>query len=180
MWLKGRYNSRSTLGWEWTICKRYLERSSKNSNEERLWIINFQEAVSFRDMMWLVIATRLQAQHSSFRLRTSSPFRRMIHMDLFVDSTKGMRFPSCNFCLKKRLGEPAQFKTRLQFERAYQPVKTNPQLSFTQGTRVMRKLARSVTCVFGAWPSHVGANRCYGSKISKGVFIKVTIGIAEQ
>jgi hypothetical protein len=27
-----------------------------------------------------------------------------------------MHFPSCNFCLKKRLGEPTQFKTRMQFE----------------------------------------------------------------
>jgi hypothetical protein len=41
----------------------------------------------------------------------------------------------------------------------------------------MGKLARIVTCVFGARPSHVGAKRCYGSKISKGGFIKVTSGL---
>jgi hypothetical protein len=28
---------------------------------------------------------------------------------------KEMRFLSCNFCLKKHLGESAQFKTRWQF-----------------------------------------------------------------
>jgi hypothetical protein len=38
----------------------------------------------------------------------------------------------------------------------------------------MGKLARIVTCVFGVWPSHVGAKRCYGSKISNGGFITVT------
>jgi hypothetical protein len=53
-------------------------------------------------------------------------------------------------------------------------------LASQQGTRVMRKLARIVTCVFGAWASHVGTKRCYGSKISKCGFIKVTVGIAEQ
>jgi hypothetical protein len=41
----------------------------------------------------------------------------------------------------------------------------------------MGKLARILTCVFGAWPSHVGAKRCYGSKISKDGFIKVTSGL---
>jgi hypothetical protein len=33
--------------------------------------------------------------------------------------------------------------------------------------------------VFEARHSHVGAKRCYGSKISKGGFIKVTIGLME-
>jgi hypothetical protein len=41
----------------------------------------------------------------------------------------------------------------------------------------MRKFARIATGVFEARHSHVGAKRCYGSKISKGGFIKVTIGI---
>jgi hypothetical protein len=41
----------------------------------------------------------------------------------------------------------------------------------------MGKLARIVTCVFGAWPSHVGAKRCYRSKISEGGFIMVTSGL---
>jgi hypothetical protein len=44
----------------------------------------------------------------------------------------------------------------------------------------MRKLARITTGVFEARHSHVRAKRSYGSKISKGGFIKVTIGIAEQ
>jgi hypothetical protein len=101
----------------------------------------------------------------------------MLHMGLFTDSDKETHFPSCKFCLKRRLGEPAEFKTRLQFGRAYQPVRTNPWLNFTQGTRVMTKPARIVTCVFGAWPSDVGAKRCYGSKISKGGFIKVMSGL---
>jgi hypothetical protein len=41
----------------------------------------------------------------------------------------------------------------------------------------MRKLVRIATDVFEAWHSHVGAKRCYGSKISNGGFIKVTIGL---
>jgi hypothetical protein len=41
-----------------------------------------------------------------------------------------VRFPSCNFCLKKRLGKPTKFKTMLQFGRAHQPVRTNLWLSF--------------------------------------------------
>jgi hypothetical protein len=44
----------------------------------------------------------------------------------------------------------------------------------------MRKFARIATGVFEAWHNHVGAKRCYGSKISKGGFIKVTIGTVEQ
>jgi hypothetical protein len=43
----------------------------------------------------------------------------------------------------------------------------------------MRKLARIATGVFEERHSHVGAKRCYGSKISKGGFIKVTIGLTE-
>jgi hypothetical protein len=43
----------------------------------------------------------------------------------------------------------------------------------------MGKLARIVTGVFEARHIHVGAKRCYGSKISKGEFIKVTIGLTE-
>jgi hypothetical protein len=52
-------------------------------------------------------------------------------------------------------------------------------LASAQGTRVMRKLARIVTGVFEARHSHVGAKRCYGSKISKGRFIKVMIDLTE-
>jgi hypothetical protein len=43
----------------------------------------------------------------------------------------------------------------------------------------MRKIGRIATGVFEAWHSHVGARRCYRSKISKGGFIKVTIGLIE-
>jgi hypothetical protein len=42
------------------------------TNEESLPIINLREAVRFRAGMQLVVAMRLQVQHSSFRLRTSS------------------------------------------------------------------------------------------------------------
>jgi hypothetical protein len=44
---------------------------------------------------------------------------------------------------------------------------------------VMGKLARIVTGVFRARRSHVGAKRCYGSKISKDGFIKVTMSLTE-
>jgi hypothetical protein len=101
----------------------------------------------------------------------------MLHMGLFTSSEEKMRFSSCNFCIKKRLDEPAQFKTRLQFGQAQQPVRTNPLLSFTpmeQG--IMGKLARIAMGVFGARHSHVGVRRCYGSKISKGGFVRVTSG----
>jgi hypothetical protein len=43
----------------------------------------------------------------------------------------------------------------------------------------MRKLARMATGVFKAWHNHVGAKRCYGSKISKGEFTQVTIGLTK-
>jgi hypothetical protein len=43
----------------------------------------------------------------------------------------------------------------------------------------MEKLAMITTGVFEAQHSHVGAKSCYGSKISKGGFIKVTIDLTE-
>jgi hypothetical protein len=43
----------------------------------------------------------------------------------------------------------------------------------------MKKLARITIGVFEARHNHVRAKRCYGSKINKGGFIKVMIGIAE-
>jgi hypothetical protein len=104
----------------------------------------------------------------------------MLHMGIFANSEKETHFPSCNFCLKRRLGEPAQFKIRLQFRRAYQPVRTNLRLSFTHKEQdIMGKFARIVTGVFEAWPSHVRAKRCYGFKISNGGFIKVTSDLIE-
>jgi hypothetical protein len=43
----------------------------------------------------------------------------------------------------------------------------------------MRKLARTAIDVFEAQHNHVRAKRCYGSKISKGEFIKVMIGLTK-
>jgi hypothetical protein len=43
----------------------------------------------------------------------------------------------------------------------------------------MGKLARIVTDVFGVRHSNAGVRRCYGSAISKGGFIKVTISLTE-
>jgi hypothetical protein len=43
----------------------------------------------------------------------------------------------------------------------------------------MGKLARIATGVFEARHSHVGAKRCYRSKINKGGFMKVTISLSE-
>jgi hypothetical protein len=42
------------------------------TNKERFLINNLREVVSFRARMRLVVATRLQAQHLSFQLHTSS------------------------------------------------------------------------------------------------------------
>jgi hypothetical protein len=104
----------------------------------------------------------------------------MLHLGLCTYSEKEMHLSSCNFCLKRRLGEPAQFKTRLQFGRPQQLVRTNPRLSFTPKEQgVMGKLSRIVMVVFGARQSHVGAKRCYGSKVTNGGFIKVTISLTE-
>jgi hypothetical protein len=104
----------------------------------------------------------------------------MLHRGLFIYSEKKMRFSSYNFCLKRRLGEPTQFKIRLQFERARQPIRINSGLSFPPKEQgVMEKLVRIAMGVFGAWHSHVWVMRCYGSKISKGGFINVTIGLTE-
>jgi hypothetical protein len=101
-------------------------------------------------------------------------------MGFFTNSEEETRLPSCNFHLKKRLDEPAQFKARLQFGQAQQPIRTNPQLSLTPKEQgIMGKLDRIATGVFETRHNHVGAKRCYVYKISKGGFIKVTIGIAE-
>jgi hypothetical protein len=70
----------------------------------------------------------------------------MLHGGLFTDSEKEMHFPSCNFCFKRRLGEPEQFKTWLQFGQAYQSVGTTLWLSFTQKEQgITGKLARILT-----------------------------------
>jgi hypothetical protein len=93
---------------------------------------------------------------------------------------EGIHFPSQNFFLKKDLGEPTQFKIRLQFGRARQPVRINPSLSFKHNELgVMGKLARIATGVFEARHSHVWERWCYGSKINKDKLIKLTVGLAE-
>jgi hypothetical protein len=88
-------------------------------------------------------------KHPPFRLRTSSntpSVRINVVQGSFADPDEEMRFPSCSFCLKRRLVEPAPFKTRLQFGRAQQPVRTNPRLSFKNKEQgVMGKLARIAT-----------------------------------
>jgi hypothetical protein len=66
--------------------------------------------------MRLVVATKLQVHHSSFRLRTSSNTPSVPMNDAqgsFANFEEEMHFSSCNFCLKNRLDEPTQFKTRL-------------------------------------------------------------------
>jgi hypothetical protein len=50
---------------------REIKKGSK-INKEGLLIHGLREAVSFRAKMPLVVATRLQAQHCPFRLRTLS------------------------------------------------------------------------------------------------------------
>jgi hypothetical protein len=94
-------------------------------------------------------------------------------MSLFANFDEGMHFPSCKFYRKKCQDESTQFKTRLQFGRACQPVKTNPWLG------VRWKLASIAVCALLAQRSHVEAKKCYGSKIYKDKLIKVTIGLAE-
>jgi hypothetical protein len=96
----------------------YLGKSEQGvgTNKERLLMNNLREAVSFRSRMRLVVATRLQAQHSCFRLRISSNTASVPMNNAqgpFANSDEEMHSLSCNFCLKKRLDEPAQFKTRL-------------------------------------------------------------------
>jgi hypothetical protein len=102
------------------------------TNKERLTLLKVWGSESLRARIWLVVAMRLQVQHSSFWLRTSSNTPSVLMNDVhwsFANSDREMRFLSYNFCLKKRLGEPAQFKIRLQFGWARHPVRTNLQLS---------------------------------------------------
>jgi hypothetical protein len=73
IWPDDRREPRSTLGREWTICNTTQESQARLwHNKEKLLTNNLREAVSFRARMWLVVGTRLQVQHSSFRLHTSS------------------------------------------------------------------------------------------------------------
>jgi ABC-type transport system involved in cytochrome c biogenesis ATPase subunit len=91
-----------------------------------------------------------------------------------------MHFPSCKFCLKKRLGEPAQFETRLQFETAHQLVRTSPWLSFnTMNLGGHGKLVRIAMGIFQVRNGHVQTRKDDESKVRKGELSKVMIGIAE-
>jgi hypothetical protein len=86
------------------------------TNKKMLLINNLREAVNFRARKRLVVATRLQVHHSSFRLCTSSNMSSVPTNNAqgpFANSDEEMHSPSCNFCLKKCLDEPAQFETRL-------------------------------------------------------------------
>jgi hypothetical protein len=119
---------------EWYASTIKGSQAATRNNKGWLLINNSQEAVSFRARIWLMVATRLQMQHSTFWLRTSSntPSILMnVAQGSFCNSEDEMRFPSYSFRLKKCLCKPVQFRTRLQFVQAYWPVWTNPQLSFT-------------------------------------------------
>jgi hypothetical protein len=71
---------------------------------KRLLITSLREAVSFRARMWPVVATRLQGQHSSFRLRISShtPFVLMnaAHGPFRKFSRRKWAFHFANFSLR--------------------------------------------------------------------------------
>jgi hypothetical protein len=102
-------------------------------NKGGLLIIIPWRSIKSRARTWLVVAMRLQTQHSSFRLHTSSNMSSVLTNDAhgsFANSDEEICFPSCNFCLKEHLGEPTQFKIRLPFGRAHQLVRTNPRLGF--------------------------------------------------
>jgi hypothetical protein len=110
MWLDDRREPRSTLGWEWTICKHYLGKSSRALKQiQKASDHQSYRSTKLRARMRLVVATRLQVQHPSFRLRTSSNTPFVLMNDAhgsFANSDEDTRFPSCNFCLKKHLNEP--------------------------------------------------------------------------
>jgi hypothetical protein len=60
------------------------------------------------------------------------------------------------FSLIKRVDGNAQFKIKLKFGRAHQPIRTNPWLSFKHNELgVMGKLASIATGVSQGWNSHV-------------------------
>jgi hypothetical protein len=94
---------------------------------------------------------------------------------------KERAFHLANFCLKKCLGESAQSNTRLQFERAYQPVRTNPRLGFKHkesGTheKGCKYCARFCSCQ--EW-SCLG-EKSYESKIDERELYKLGIDMAER
>jgi hypothetical protein len=104
----------------------------------------------------------------------------MLHRGLFASSEVEMHFPSSTFVLTGAWANQHNSRQGCNLDELTNQSEPTHDLASAQGTRIMRKRARIVTGVFEAWHSHVGAKRCYGSKISKGGFIKVMIGIAEQ
>jgi hypothetical protein len=80
----------------------------------------------FTARLILVVATRLHTQLSSFRLcilSNTSPCSEETHeWNTFANPIRHT-LSILQKWLEKRLAEPAQFKTRLQFRRAHQPVK---------------------------------------------------------
>jgi hypothetical protein len=71
----------------------------------------------------LVVATRIHTQLSSFQLHILSNMpscsKEDHEWDPFVNSIRNT-LSILQFCLEKRLDDPTQFKTRLQFRRAHQ------------------------------------------------------------
>jgi hypothetical protein len=73
IWHKDRRKPMSTLGWEWMMCKNYLGTSTMALKQTRKAFNYYSyRSCKLRARIQLVAAIRLQAQHSSFRLRTSS------------------------------------------------------------------------------------------------------------
>jgi hypothetical protein len=137
MWLKGRHESRSTLGREWVICKRCLGKSSEDSNNgERLLIINLREAVSFRARIWLVVATILQGQHPSFR----ALFRK-IHFDerctgVFLQTPRRRRaFHLATFVLRSTWANWHNSRQCCNLDELVNQSKLTHNLASAQGTR---------------------------------------------
>jgi hypothetical protein len=112
-----------------TFPKPVYVRSAYASCGRSLYMATFHESP--------IEVNRVTA-HEKKRLPTQFTARQLIDLWVHIQflsranqwSSGEMRFPSCNFCLKEHLGEPAQLKTRLQFGWAHQPVRTNPWFSF--------------------------------------------------
>jgi hypothetical protein len=128
-----------------------------------------------RVMICLVVAARLQSQHPSFRLRTLSNTpsvqKKVTVGTSLLTSNDGMCFPYCKLCLKRRLGEPGQFMIGLQFGRAHQLVKSNPQLcSNMRDYELMRRVADIATSFFHAKNDHVQGKGPTSQKTDQGDF----------
>jgi hypothetical protein len=129
IWVANRREPRSTLGWAWIMYKHYLGESSRDLKQLRKVfrsshlgeVLSVGSGHDFKRNNLLSSCVPWVIRHL---------FWWILHMNLFTSSDEGMHFLSCKFCFKKHLEESEQFKTRLQFGRAHQPVKTNSWLSF--------------------------------------------------